>query len=110
MGPVEKLLRAAGELITPDEQRCTGTYARDAAGQEVTPSSPRACSWCAVGALVRADAGKPINATYDIASKLLCGAALQLTGTSSVVGVNDSTELTLDLYSIAIEAAAELGL
>lgn len=50
MGPVEKILRAAGKLITPDEQRCVMYYARDVHENQVSVGSPKACKWCAVGA------------------------------------------------------------
>jgi hypothetical protein len=51
-----ELLRAAKELLR--QGHCKGAFARAEDGSEVRPRSPRACSWCIVGALLRACDGR----------------------------------------------------
>jgi hypothetical protein len=111
MGPVGKLLREAGEIIA-DRKRHTRSLtalALDRNGNEVYADDPRACRWCAVGALEKADERYPMsNDDQDVAFDLLCAAA-ETRGFGSVNTANHAG-FGPDIYSDAIEAAAELGL
>lgn len=111
MGPVETLLRKAGELITPDAQRYWGHHmAVNEAGGHVIPWDTTARRWCLGGALVAARGGHGPD-LYDDAERLLDGTARRY-GFSSAIRANQDTaaRLTPDLFSEAIETAAEFGL
>lgn len=107
MGPVETLLRRAGELITDPDRCCVGAYAVDADGQAVSHHSPNAVRWCAVGALMRATRVSE-EGVRRVAHEILNGVAINFYYPSAS-GASDSG-LIADLYSDAIEACAELGL
>ena len=106
MGPVETLLRKAGELITRGHTQ--GTFARALGGACVDEKSPYAIQWCALGAL-RAAVPEDWRESRDY----LTAASLleSQCGSYSLSQVNDEKpERIVDMFSEAIEAAAELGL
>ncbi len=103
MGPVERVLRQAGELMMDESKRCRGALAATASGEWVSSTSYDAVSWCSVGAVCKfGDDGTARDLLNGVAQRLGLGAATYL---------NDNhPELIDDLFSEAIEAAAVLGL
>ena len=109
MNNVEKLLRAASDLITKPGSNCKKSFARDINGIKVQIESPEAVSFCAVGALYKAvDITKNYSA-FNVARFLLSGAAKNIFGCGSY-HANDMFSGAPDIYSEAIEAASELNL
>ncbi len=108
MGPVEKLLREAGQLITPEGAWCRGTYAEDANGLATDYSGHNAVAFCAAGAVQRL-LSKHSFGYSTTCYALLNGAAHRL-GAHSAVFANDHLGLGRELLDEAIEAASELGL
>jgi hypothetical protein len=47
-------LHLAGDLLSQQSQRCTGTSALDKDDLPVSPIDPTACKWCLTGALAKA--------------------------------------------------------
>jgi hypothetical protein len=115
MGPVEKILRDASELITPEGALTTHFYARDANQNPTSPLSKRATCFCAIGAILRV---YPNPVLEVMARELLHNTAVSMgfvdpkVEDPAAVFLNDSTnaELTPDLFSEAIECAEALGL
>jgi hypothetical protein len=107
MGTVEKLLREAGERVRLPEHRVRCKMATDAKGMKVEPTDAAAVRWCAVGAI---QAGRD---PYEraVARVILDSVAAQMVTIGSAISLNDKhNDLVPDLFSEAIEAAAELGL
>ena len=50
MTPTE-ILKAARELISDEAHWCQGRFACDETGDEAYTTEPRACRWCALGAV-----------------------------------------------------------
>lgn len=47
-----EVLQKARDLIADESRWTHGKYARDALGEDVEPTSPEACKFCALGALL----------------------------------------------------------
>jgi hypothetical protein len=63
-----EILIAARKLIEKPENWTQETSARDAAGRETLPTSPRAVCWCASGAILRAGRADAGNALFALRS------------------------------------------
>lgn len=49
---ITKLARAV-ERLEKEGQHCIGSFAVDEHGYEVSPKSPKAVAWCALGAMAK---------------------------------------------------------
>lgn len=63
-----KVLDRAAELLA--KGWCRGTYARDSKGNECMTTSPKAVTFCMVGALMRAAKDLKIKKDWNISCKL----------------------------------------
>lgn len=106
MGPVEKILRAAGELLRDESKRCRYAFALNARGVVTGSRSPDAVKWCVAGAITKHSDGYGMAA----AGRVLECSSIAL-GHAFTTTLNDNEpELIDDLFSEAIEAAAALSL
>lgn len=110
------VLTAARRLISDPKNWTTGELARDKDGKVVAVDSPFACSWCAVGAAIRAERIFPV-APWDRHSltKTLDKAAIEVNpkaspgndpGLRPIAALNDkfgNHAEVLRAYDLAIE-------
>lgn len=52
-----EIVVSARDLLSDVRRWCTGATAADAAGNRVKPTDPRACWWCAIGAIAKESPG-----------------------------------------------------
>lgn len=94
-----QVLREAAALV--EKGHCKGEYARDAQGLKVDRDSPSAVSWCAFGAIARA------NGTLLNDQAVACESALEAVVEDDVQEWNDAPERTAAEVAEAMRKAAE---
>lgn len=114
VGPLTLALIKARALIVPFKQHTRGANARGRDGLAISPTSPEAFCFCAVGALMRvAGIGdmEPENKLYKEMHALLNAAAKEMWGPGAadraVANVNDSSghAAVIKMYNRAIVLA-----
>lgn len=101
-----KVLKDARAKIENPEHWCQGHYAVTTAGKGVGPAHPRACAWCAQGAL-EASGFTP----YSSDAIGLAQLAAEELGFASIPELNDTTDhaTVLTMLDRAIERARRDG-
>lgn len=99
-------------LILDESHWTQGTNAVDADGNCVHPSDPKACKWCARGALMKAfnipdnfyDAPQEVRSAYYAVRDTLDQCASTQDPTKAMVGINDDLghAATLKMFDCAI--------
>ena len=84
--PVRRLLMDAKALISKPECWCKGTFAKSAKGYPVPIDSPKACRFCAYGAVLRAE-GKEAAGAPGQADMLLDGLTPNVMGDSGFFAI-----------------------
>ena len=95
------VLLAAADLIEPEGAWCKIYSARDAKGKSVRASSSKACSWCILGSITRAQA-----ASHSSQWGKTIAAVTVVLGNRSIAEWNDAPERTQAEVVAALRAAA----
>jgi hypothetical protein len=105
---VLQVLREARELLSDEKRWTRGSFAKNALGIDVEPTSDSAACFCAHGALLRAAGGDDTCSGLVFAELALRDAARVIFGNSSIVEVNDHRPDghagVLSLFDSAIKA------
>ena len=101
---VSDVLEKAAELIEPEGVWCQGRYAADKDGLAVPETDPRACRWCAAGAISRVshEMGDSFRAWSDTVEFLA-----QFVGFLTTTDWNDVDGRQQSEVVAALRAAAE---
>jgi hypothetical protein len=102
MTPREVLIKAADLLDSAPTAWTQKRIARDNKGWPEPPNHPRACSWCAMGAIAKVQNLPRAPQLYDSASKLLAH-HLKI----DIVDWNDAPERTREDVVQALRSAAK---